>query len=229
MRKQYILFAIATVLSFAGCSSSTSSNPTTTPSVRPKIGSSFTYDEYTKNQNHAIDTSTRTRVTYTLTDTAFTLVGKSNVYHYPGSDNSTEMDVHYETNGDVSLYIGFRALGQTVFSEWITMPVSSKTTFAPAPLSVSAGGIPGTVTTNLAYAGSDTTGVGTQTLSTIKTSGSYIGVFPAVSDTVTGVAVYQYAPQFQMLAKSDITVTGMLGTNNLNGGQYQVLRSYTIK
>lgn len=221
----------------AGCSSSNSPSTNNTNSqsnsVKPKMGSTFTDSVSTKDTT--LTNQPGSSVTYTLIDTNATVAGKSGVYVFVSSTTNPAnaafdtLYQHYESNGDLSVYVDFSAGGFNVGQEWVTFPFASQTTSNITTFStllIDTVTISGTVQ----GAGTATQTVDGNALSVEKSTlnsqakSGLIGTIPATANVT-------YAPSIGLVTYQDITEQGRISSFNLNlsGGSTSFLTSYTLK
>ncbi|MBL8000156.1 MAG: hypothetical protein JNL32_16155 [Candidatus Kapabacteria bacterium] len=118
-----ILILISFVAVLTSCGSEDPSAPITF--VQPKVGSTYTYDQYATDTLNALPiASSRDTTVATFIQVGKSMFGKTNVSMIitesrNGADTSY---MNYESNGDVSLSFDI-GTGQT---EWISVPVSSR-------------------------------------------------------------------------------------------------------
>jgi hypothetical protein len=222
-----IIFCTAFVA--AGCSNS--SSPTTinssnqSASVKPKIGSTFTdsispKDTFLVNQPGSSET-------YTLTDTNATIGEKLGVYVFISTDGFDTLYEHFETNGDVAIYIDFAAGGFDVGKEWITLPFASQDSSSIQTLKA-------VVAIDTVTVSGYVKGTGTHTQSvagTYRYEESATTSTQAVSalGTIPYTLTITYAPSLGLVIYDDQTQSGSALGQNFNGGSTSFLTSYMLK
>ncbi|MFI5263419.1 MAG: hypothetical protein ACHQM6_02780, partial [Candidatus Kapaibacterium sp.] len=130
-----VLIAISLTIFIASCSSSSSpnsNNSTGSNIVHPKLGSIFTDSAYTRDTSFNVVPQSGMVIVYTLTDTNFSIAGKTNVFEF--ASNFDTIFLHYESNGDVSNYSTFGIGALVVGKEWVTLPTQSQGTIPITPI-----------------------------------------------------------------------------------------------
>jgi hypothetical protein len=126
------LFAACVV--FAGCSSSTSPSSVVIPkSIVPGPGSYYKYQLVYRDSTDAV--AERDTMLVTVADTGLVMFGKTGVIKelrvQTGSKGNTSRDtahIHYEPNGDYSVYIKPPSYTTSYVAGWFTYPFASQQT-----------------------------------------------------------------------------------------------------
>jgi hypothetical protein len=238
MRFSIVRLPIALILlfSFAACNKSNPVGPGSSSGVQPKIGSSFTYFEY------SIDTTTG-QVVPGSTDTSVETVAKTGM-SYSGKSNVTMVVsssiygldtsyINYESNGDISsvFSLGFMGSG----SSWITIPVASKATNTIALYDTTTYllGVPTETKASLtaSFVDNETVMVGSQSLSVEKIELLVTGTTTTLGVTQTqNIASYgYYAPSIGYIVKSLTPSFVDVTTGTKQEGNGSTLLSYILK
>jgi hypothetical protein len=240
-----ILAAMALSLGLAGlggCSDDTTGPDTggdvnTDAIVAPKQGSTYTYAVYdTDSTGKKVSGTDRTEI-YTVTSASLTLGGKSNVTMFVS--NAAEPDtgyIHYETNGDVTIYQAEEEAGVTTYS-WITLPFVSRSTHNITLIdsTIDDGfGNNGQIkfTSQTTGTGSEKITVGTEEFKANRATWKIDATFPllGLSVTSTTTSTLSFVPKIGFWVKQETKSTGSLGPlGGSTKGQVSTLTSYSLK
>jgi hypothetical protein len=227
-----MLIASSFSIVFASCSSTTTpssnnNNSTGSNIVHPKIGSTFTDSAYTRDTNLSPVPSSGTIITYTLTDTNFSIGGKANVFEFTSTVDTIYL--HYESNGDFSNYATFGISSLVVGQEWVTLPSQSQGTIPITPLTA-------VLTVDTIQATGSAKGTGTQTdvinthsVNAYNTSLNISAYSPQLMTTTTGFVNTSFAPSLGFLTHYDLSTHGVFYGFNLSGGLHRFLINYNLK
>ncbi len=237
-RRFRILNAFGCVLLLAAIGCSNSSTPSSNNNnnsaaiTKPKQGSTFVDSVCYKDTSLNI-IGPGQLIVYRVSDTNATFNGKSNVYVIVSTTLDTHTHTydtiyqHYESNGDLSVYVPFSAGGFAVGSEWITFPFASQGNSNIPTLQT-------VVIDTVTLAGSVTgSGSGSQTINGTSTpiekatmnataTSGLLGSLPAT-------VIVSFAPSIGLVTYQDVTVQGQVSSLSLNlsGGSRTYFLSFT--
>jgi hypothetical protein len=171
------------------CSKDTSpTSPTSVTVVKPTVGSSFTFDEYSTDSTHAIITATRDTMVSTVLRTDAVMQGKTGVVvveDVRAASRDTAF-YFYESNGDVSVLGAAMNTGDPM---WMLVPIGSGS--------------------RVVYATNNT--FVSDTFMTVIIDSVIITVVGAVNVTVKGQSIS--CKKVQMTFKQIVTVNGQHGAD----------------
>ncbi len=227
-----ILIAVFFAISFASCSSSTTpssnnNNTTGSSTIHPKLGSTFTDSSYTRDTSLNPVPSSGSVIVYTLTDTNFSIGGKTNIFKF--TSTSDTILLHYESNGDFSNYTTFGIGSLVVGQEWVTLPSQSQGTIPITPFSTFFFIDTIQVTGSASGTGTETEMIGTHSLNASKTllNADAYAITLKVHTLASGNTAF--APALGFPTHFDITTKGNFSGTSLNGGIHRFLIDYNLK
>ena len=210
-------------LALAACTESpTSVEPG--PTVRPTVGSIYTYRSYrTDSTGKEVPGSSNT-VTARVLATGQSYRSRSDLTVI--EEKAFELYVHYGADGDIAI---FPSVPDTTTSvEWIELPFGSRRTIVAPPVSTSVGTTTITTTSNTSFVSVEVieTSGGPLVAQRIKITQSLTVSIGGSKQTSTVTSNMWYAPSIGYLAKitSDFQTDGSSG-----GGKVQVLESFERK
>jgi hypothetical protein len=227
-----LLIATSLTMFISSCSSSSSpasnnTNNSNSSIVHPKLGSTFTDSSYTRDTSLNPIPKTGTVIVYTLTDTNFSIGGKTNVFEYTSTSDTVYL--HYESNGDFSNYATFGISTLMVGQEWVTLPSQSQGTIPLTSFSSVLVADTIQVSGSAKGTGSEVDNIGTQAVNASNTSLSVQAYAPQLLATTTGFVNTSFAPSLGFLTHYDVSTHGVFYGFNLSGGIHRFLISYNLK
>ncbi|MCB0714282.1 MAG: hypothetical protein KDD67_18295 [Ignavibacteriae bacterium] len=217
-------------ISLAGCGD----NPVS-PTIAPKIGSSYTVAGYNTDASGAVVESTRDTIDYTLTEIHTNFRGESNVYEYSSKYGSSFIAFH--DDGDISLLF-ITSAGSSIDSVWLKLPTTTKKSVSTILYEdvqvVGSARVENRMTYTAEHDGSTSITVNGKSLGVEKIKGgienkiSYVIAGQPASDQVVNTnIVLWFAPGIGYLAHQESSITQ--GGASVGPGSFGELIDYELK
>jgi hypothetical protein len=233
------------MLNIVGCSDDTTGpDNSSDPIVAPKQGSTYNYATYDTDATGQKETGTDATYTVTVAATGMTYQGKSNVMMFVQSGSQTDTSyVAYESNGDVSLFLGTQLsdveLGDVNVASnlWLKVPFVSTTTTTLKVVDTTIAGSTGNERIKLTFSatgtGSEEITVGTEKLNARKADlkMDMEMTFSGLPLTSTSTSKMWFIPKIGSMGKTVTTTTASIGgiPGGQTSGSVETLTSYTLQ
>jgi hypothetical protein len=231
-----LLIAASFAVLIASCSSSTSPKVKKTPvndtsilsaGAHPQLGTSFTDSIYTKDSSLNIIAGSGAILVYTLVDTNFSIGGKSNVYEFTSTVDTIYQ--HYETNGDISVYIHFGFGNVSIGSEWVTFPTQTQVKITLASFSSPVLTDTIQITGSTKYQGIGTLMFGKLSIPAARALMSADAYAVKLKTHSTDAVTIFFASELGFLTGYDVSTSGNFGGANIGGGVHRTIIDYDLK
>jgi hypothetical protein len=222
--KHFIFFAFVLTVFLGSCKTTTSPNSGTTVTV-PGVGSFFvTYDESRDSTNAVTSADTSTD---TFVQKGLSVFGKTDVEEvlFKNSSSSSTPDtgyIHYESNGDLSVYEKMSGLN----SGWIVYPFGSQGSIKVADTS----GVGYHVTATAVGAGQGSVSIKGQSFTTEKVTLTILSsdTTPTQIYNETSVQTIQFAPALGWVVESDSPASRNSFDGSLGDSAHDIIIDYKL-